>query len=127
MQHKSHLLKVLTLILAVSMWWMSENFNTTTMSALAASSQNIGRIISINNGTVERQQPGETKWQKVGVKTILNFGDLLRTKSNTGKTVTVIINCTNPLVPSWKLSGDKPIIGVANGCPPKLPKPEQNP
>ncbi|MEH2196891.1 hypothetical protein [Nostoc sp.] len=117
MQHKFYILKVLTLIFAISVWWMSENLNITAMQAFAASSQNIGQITSINNGTVERKQPGDIKWQKVKVNTILNFGDLLRTKSNQGKKVAVTISCSSTLVPTWILSGDNPGVGVANKCP----------
>ncbi|OYD88096.1 hypothetical protein CDG77_25680 [Nostoc sp. 'Peltigera membranacea cyanobiont' 213] len=118
MQHKFYILKILTLILAISVWWMSENLNITAVQAFAASSQNIGQIISVNNGIVERKQPGDIKWQKVGANTILNFGDLLRTTSNRGKKVAVKISCTNTLLPPWILSGNNPAVGVANKCLP---------
>ncbi|MEH1939228.1 MAG: hypothetical protein V7L01_03285 [Nostoc sp.] len=118
MQRKFYILKILTLILAISVWWMSGNLNITAMQAFAVSSQNIGRIISINNGTVERKQPGDIKWQKVGTNTILNFGDLLRATSNRGKKVAVKISCTNTLLPPWILSGENLAVGVANKCLP---------
>lgn len=52
MQYKFYILKVLTLIFAIFVWWMSGNINVTGMQAIAASCQKFGQIQSIKYGTV---------------------------------------------------------------------------
>ncbi|MEH2269993.1 MAG: hypothetical protein V7K68_16395 [Nostoc sp.] len=116
MQYKFYILKVLTLIFAIFVWWMSGNINVTGMQAVAASCQKIGQIQSIKYGTVERKQPG-SQFQKVAEGTSLCKGDLLSTKSKAGKIVIVKISCTDPSLPNWILSGNS-LAGVNNRCTP---------
>ncbi|MEH1802225.1 MAG: hypothetical protein V7K64_29780 [Nostoc sp.] len=115
MRYKLYILKVLTLILTIFVWWMSGNPNLTANQAVATTCIPLGKIISVKDGFVERKKPQEI-YKPIGRGIILCDGELLKTKSNSGKTVKVTIDCLDPSLRDWKLFGNQKEVGVANGC-----------
>ena len=114
MQNKRFILTVLTIMLGNSAWLISDNLNLTAMQTNAASCQTVGKIISINQGTVQRK-PFRGQWQKANINQNLCYGDLLITKSNPGKKVKVKVKCTTINLRNWSVPANQ-ISGVANGC-----------
>lgn len=114
MQNKRLILTVLTIMLGNSAWLISDNLNLTAMQTNAASCRTVGKIISINQGTVQRK-PFRGGWQKANINQNLCYGDLLITKSNPGTKVKVKVKCTITNLRNWSVPANQ-ISGVAKGC-----------
>lgn len=114
MQCKSPVTMILTLMLLSLNWGSIGNLNLNGMQTVDASCQHLGQISKIQDGFVERKQPGG-RWQKIVPNTKLCYGDLVKTTSNRRKKVTVIIKCTAPDNAEKRVPADQ-TTGVANAC-----------
>lgn len=113
MSRKSYGMMILTLMLIALDWGAIGNFNLTRMQAVAAC-KHLGQISKIENGSVERKQ-SEGQWEKIVSNTKLCQGDILRTKSNRGKQVTIKIKCTGADYAERSIPANQ-ITGVNNVC-----------
>ncbi|MBC1225401.1 hypothetical protein GNF10_32505 [Nostoc sp. UCD121] len=114
MSRKSYGMMILTLMLIALDWGTIGNFNLTRMQAVAASCKHLGQISKIQNGSVERKQ-SKGQWEKIVSNTELCQGDILRTKSNRGKQVTIKIKCTGADYAERSIPANQ-ITGVNNVC-----------
>ncbi len=114
MRRKSFGMMILTLMLIALDWRNIGNFNLTGMQPVAAYCRHLGQISKIQDGSVERKQPGG-QWQKIVRNTKLCSGEILRTTSNPGKKVISKIKCTGADNTERSISANK-ITGVNNLC-----------